>query len=408
MSSIQKNARKAQSQDVDGDDDEAPVRTAKKPKKQRKWALRKQAVASRKTKTTAAQNKVVYVEQCDQCESNASGQGFAVPMDNEGFKQMLEELVPGILTGPNQFKYPAATHNALIVRFYGESVRTNRDSSDYRKTPHIQYLRWVSTMAFAYLLCTSKIAENEKQAALTNAQQRLKAASKRHKAAANRALAQVKKRKVPAAPTEIQALWDGEKLYICENKNKCTQRLQSAGSKWWEPDPRFSDVLKNINAEFETRYVRHAKHLDALDGEYKKGLLFLQLSKHKKIEYVIEGSQEEKHAEIRLVEYWKTNCANSYKVYVAGVKRPCLACYCRLKVLAKTLKADKISLKHKQRPGLFWPSASALRDSTPTDRDLMAQHIADLVKLYVSFNDIYVDSDSEHELDEDGEESEDD
>jgi hypothetical protein len=56
---------------------------------------------------------------------------------------------------------------------------------------------------------------------------------------------------------------------------------------------------------------------------------------------------------------------------------------------------------------MFWPSASALRDTQKDERQAMARYLIELWELYLTHNDTYLDSESEADSDDEEEDEED-
>ncbi|RON70895.1 hypothetical protein [Pseudomonas fluorescens] len=322
---------------------------------------RLKARIARNLKNTVA-SAYVFADQCFTCDGDPVGGGRKIPANGKEFRIMLTELVPAISITSKQFKFPVGTHSEMLEKEFEEPVRTERTYTDYTTTPEIRYLRWVSTMAYVYLL--------------------------------------TKEKKV----TEIQTLWDGTRLYICDNTRTCTKALENSNDAWFQKQ----DTSANADSPLKNRYERHVGHLKKLaakngaagynptnDPELNK--LLIPLDRHT-IVYIDDGIGGEKHAEIRLVEYWHEKHVNESKsIYVAGIKRPCLACFGRLVEWQNFLGHKGIKLWHKERPGLFWPSASALRDSTDEERERMAAHLVNLHSLYVTHGGTEIDSDSDED-----------
>jgi hypothetical protein len=353
-------------------DSTAPATSKRATKKQAKGATAapRKVKAARNVATTASYPTVTYGELCDLCNDDWDDGSSYVPVNGRQFRQLLEIVAPGIAVTGKQFKYPALTHQQIVTAEHATTVRREHTYTDYSTMPEIQYLRWVSTMAYGYLIGTAK---------------------------------------TKSRPTEIQALWDGQTLYIAENKRSWTDKLAEADD-WHEYDSAFLAQLSSANARFAERYKRHANNLAALPRSKPSAVppvLRKPIAQHT-IEYPDDGVSGEKHAEIRLVEYWEQQfCPDNAKLptrmelYVAGIKRPCLACFSRLRVLQKRLREKNVILHHKPRPGMFWPSASALRDTKEEERQEIAEHLIELWELYLTHNDTYLDSESEPESDED-------
>jgi hypothetical protein len=321
-------------EDEDDDEDEAPPQSLQ---------------LGRAVENTIAEPRGIIVETCDsRAEDGITA--VTIPKNTEEFKAFLEKICPRIKTGPNQFKYPRGTHVALLTALDSarESVLIDRKSTDYTDTPELQYLRWVSTMAYGYLLAKKK------------------------------------------NPVEIQVLWDGKTLYVSANFLDANRILRDSDEEWMNP------ISGSIHSKIDERYQRHQKELSKCSAP--SGLI-RKLKEHK-IEYIDDGIKVEKHAEIRLVEYWRDRVHNgsAQTIYVAGIKRPCLACYCRLDVLRSELVGRGVDLQHKQRPGMFWPSQSALQDSSGADQLKIMQYLEAYKSHYTTNNDTFLDSDSENEM----------
>ena len=337
-------------EDDDSDDDGEDIDTGVMDQPLKKKQMLNVA---RQADNTVVQPRRVRGEKCRACKDKKSSDATAAADVARFFRTLLETIAPGIALGAKQLKYPAVTHQELLLKKHPQKkVRTELAYTDYTQEPELQYLRWVSSMAYGYLL------KNKQK------------------------------------PIEIQVLWDGFKLYISANKPGATQFLEDHDDAW-----KKSTNVKTRNIYFNARYVRHALKLKGIAAS-STGLK-IPLDKHD-VKYVKDGIAGEKHAEIRLVEYWEKKKffrpKNAKKnIYVAGIKRPCLACFSRLQELKETLKKQNINLVHKQRPGLFWPSQSALRDLSAAERTRLEDNLCTYIALYTTHNDIYLDSESETE-----------
>lgn len=359
-------------------DSAAPATSKKAAKKQAKAtpAAARKIKATRNVATTASYPTATYGELCDLCNDDWDDGSRYVPVNGRQFRQLLEIVAPDIAVTGKQFKYPALTHQQIVTAEHGKTVRRERTYTDYSTMPEIQYLRWVSTMAYGYLIGTAT---------------------------------------TKTRPTEIQALWDGKEVLITENKRSWTEKLEDAADEWHVFDKQLVGTLRSANDRFADRYERHASNLTSLRraSPPTEPVLRKPLADHT-IVYLDDGVRGEKHAEIRLVEYWESvNCPGNRKLatprdlYVAGIKRPCLACFSRLRVLAERLSKKNVVLHHKPRPGMFWPSASALRDTQKDERQAIARYLIELWELYLTHNDTYLDSESEADSDDEEEDEED-
>jgi hypothetical protein len=255
-----------------------------------------------------------------------------IPSTGEDFGKLLRRIL-GIIYGfaskANQAKFPAKTHDEEVSSRYGAEFReiVPRRVFDNQVLRH---LRWISTSLYRML-----------------------------------------KKK-----DEVQALWDGDTLFIAENSDGNTDALK----KILSDRETFETKLKGLAGKKNVRWERHPKELaaaladaglhgpiaalrahlaqaDAMEDEKKAPTSHVKFVK-------VEGT-DKMHAEVKLVSEYLKAGSRDKTVHVAGVKRPCFACFVRLKDLATKLKDQKnVVLVSNPHKGLLWPSKAAWEGAT--------------------------------------------
>ena len=341
----------------------------------------------------------------------------------EFYKSFLKKLLPGIATGQNQFKYPVGTHELLFME---ELIRRRDEFAKVDGLPELidaikefnqsleQYTQSVSEQVAAgqglpagYLdlleqlnelyermrSYSTELAEQWEARKLMD-QQPIRENHDTTNYSDSRETQYLRRLSTYAYvwliqqgidPGEVQALWDGKKIYIATNNDRATKAL-----KRWNKRSEV-DFSKIEDDQLQERAARHIKGIQNPGEEVPAAL--------KGAPIVFAGGNEEgKHAEIHLVDFWQGLRKRGIKnIYVAGVKRPCLACYVRLLEFKESMKKKGITFHHKTRPGLFWPSQAALRGISRDGAKAILRHLARFAPHYLTGGRYDYDSDSASE-----------
>jgi len=175
---------------------------------------------------------------------------------------------------------------------------------------------------------------------------------------------------------EVQTLWDGKQLYITENllsNNKDIEALLKSGSNLEKFLKKYEGKSKD-----EDRFERHPAELSAAmqDAKKKKGAdspVSTLLEGNVSVSKPTEDLGDNMHAETRLVLNYISALQDEEevkkgKVYVAGVMRPCFACYVRLEVQKEKLEAYDKTLVSNPHHGFPWVSANSWKDTSTEDK----------------------------------------
>lgn len=257
--------------------------------------------------------------------------------------------------------YPQKTPGTTILNPKKDAIglRQGVDAHDYKGQEDLEQLRWISSYAYGWLYQNGlKTAKGD-----------------------------------PRNMEEVQTLWDGNKLYIAENDAINTKALANMFKNGIDLNmPMAKDP------DLDNRLKRHVKDLLKIkEGSDPMIDAFFSGEPKGKIEFVAKGDRE-KHAEVRLAEEWvndaKTKKLKNPKISVAGIKRPCLACYSRLEAIAK--RNPFVTLNHKPRTGLFWPSSNAFRGLTIDDAIEIVTYMLSLQPYFLGADGSYnYDTDSD-------------
>lgn len=272
--------------------------------------------------------------------------GIEAGAEKDDFGALLKRLVTifyGYTSKANQYKFPTATSEKKTSSEFGEGLREIKKPRKYTSKDDqiIQQLRWISTVLYNYIKSLKEPLE------------------------------------------EVQALWDGEFLHITENSLTNNTRIMSLLNN----KDDFLDFLVKYEGKEKSkdRFERHPAALGkALKEKDKTGpinALSQHLNDNKKSKLNVPGSDtvsertpRKMHAEIRLgINYLNKNAPKKQKegatkIWVAGVKRPCFACFVRLTVLKGLFSEEEIELVHNPHKGLLWPSGPAWTGATKEDK----------------------------------------
>lgn len=194
----------------------------------------------------------------------------------------------------------------------------------------LRQLRWISTLAFAWLVIKGQ------------------------------------------DPEEVQAAYDGKTYWITENGKTCATVLEgfkvpASGDevtqdafetamlvlrkKKSRAKDKESVVLTPADKRFAKRLVRHKEHL-------QRSAFFCSSMALKAI-----GTDIDQHAETKLIDVFRSKPDSDLpgRLTVAGIRRPCFVCFARLQAAKEELARRGCTLVHKPRPGPYWPSDDALR-----------------------------------------------
>lgn len=186
-------------------------------------------------------------------------------------------------------------------------------------------------------------------------------------------------------PTEVQCLFVPERKKIYWTANTYNQVALIVGKlEEYECDDvsggtenhttTLQEIVNKVGGKLTSDDDRVARHLSKLVGGRYRKMLQVQVVAvpHRAF------SKAETHAEINLVELvLNRNETSDTVAYVAGIKRPCVACFNRLSRLAEELSESRdVTLYHKEHSGLLWATAAALNGMTVED----GENIEDFVE----------------------------
>jgi hypothetical protein len=218
------------------------------------------------------------------------------------------------------------------------------------------------------------------------------------------------------APVEVQSAFDGTYYYFTENDPGLAAELKKFD--WQQqkesitPDALKKSLLaaKQQRSDEAKRKKDKAAKDKAAKGKAAKSSgpkpldeadlrLIARLRRHKaKLEadtsfsdvkkVIVPPSDQHQHAETKLIQYFLSNFRYGKPVppfvVVAGVRRPCFVCFARLQVAAEQFAKYGCKLIHKPRPGPYWPSEDALANIGSNEMRRLMENLLSGWHIYVN------------------------
>lgn len=237
--------------------------------------------------------------------------------------------------------------------------------------PVLRRVRWISTVAFCWLIFRNK------------------------------------------RPTEVQTAFDGQDYYFTENdptnenvlnyfdwakvKNVLTRSAVSEAIMAQKKEDQEKAVKRaKAKALKEKKVYKEKKAVPKLDDSDVR--LLDRLQRHMKAlaadqdfaattKIKVTNIQRDQHAETKLIDFFlrmaKTKGNAPRTIVVAGLRRPCFVCFARLQTAARTFERYGWELVHKERPGPYWPSIGALASIKDGELEQLVHNLLNGCHMYV-------------------------
>ena len=232
------------------------------------------------------------------------------------------------------------------------------------KNEVLRQLRWISTLAYAWLLI-QKVEAVEVQTAYDGTTYWI----------TENTMAGAKKLKeFNCAKAKDQVTRAALRKALLETKEETRKKNQ-------EKKPAKTTKTQQVKLDAgDTRLLdrldRHKRGLDRsgfYDGNHRMRVI---------------GLDKKQHAETKLIDYFlgasQKKGATPATITVAGIRRPCFVCFARLQVAKERLVARGWDLVHKRRPGPYWPTKSALANISTEERKRLMENLMSGWHMYVN------------------------